>query len=378
MDNLFVLRGKVQEIYARHSRIFDKAFQFILALVVFYLINSNIGFMKIIAQPVATLALAVICTFFPLLITIIVATLLILAHMYAASLGMFLVTGALFFVMFVFYFRLTPKKALVLLLTPVAFMLHIPYIIPIACALITGPSTIIAVILGTLTYYMLEYVKKATPALQSEEAANMMTQISAYIKQLFLNKQMWVVIIAFVICFLLVYALRRQAVDHAWKIAISVGAVVNVVVIAGGSIVLGEHVAYGFLIIGSILSVVVGIVLEFFFFSVDYSKSENLQFEDDEYYYYVKAVPKLAVSGQEKTIKKINHYQEAEEEEEEKPASVELGEFSDEIRMPKKKIQVPKKRPQPTKGPVTKRQNIDDVDKVLLAQSLKRELENKY
>ena len=217
---------------------------------------------------------------------------------------------------------------------------------------------------------MMQYIKKAAPTLQGEEAADMMTQISAYVKQLFLNKQMWIVIIAFIICFLLVYTLRRQAMDHAWKIAIAAGAVVNIVVIAGGNIVLGEQAAYGSLIIGSILAVVVGLILEFFFFSVDYMKSENLQFEDDDYYYYVKAVPKLAVSGQEKTVKKINHYQEMDDEEFK----------TEEIRKPVKskktasKKTTMKKRPQPTKGPVTKRQDIDDVDKVLLAESLKREL----
>ena len=31
-----------------------------------------------------------------------------------------------------------------------------------------------------------------------------------------------------------------------------------------------------------------------------------MQFEDDEYYYYVKAVPKMMVSVPTKTVKKIN------------------------------------------------------------------------
>ena len=358
MDNLYVLRGKMQEVYARHSRIFDKLIQFVLALVVFYLINSNVGYMKVLAQPVVTLAFAVICTFFPVVITVITAALLVLAHMYAASLGILLVTAALFFVMFVFYFRLTPKMSLLVLLTPVAFMFKIPYVIPIACALVSGPMTSVAIILGTVTFYMLEYVKKATPALQTEEAADMMNQITGYLKGLFVNKQMWIIIIAFVICILLVYTLRRQALDHAWKIAVASGAVVNVVVIAGGSIAMGEKAAYGSLIVGSIFAVVVGMILEFFFFSVDYAKSENLQFEDDEYYYYVKAVPKLAISGQEKTIKKINHYQE------------EMSEDAE--NMPK---DTKRKKKSLKKGPVIKKQDIDDVDKILLAQSLEKELE---
>jgi len=41
-------------------------------------------------------------------------------------------------------------------------------------------------------------------------------------------------------------------------------------------------------------------------FGVDYGRTENVQFEDDEYYYYVKAVPKMTVAVQAKTVKRIN------------------------------------------------------------------------
>ena len=47
-------------------------------------------------------------------------------------------------------------------------------------------------------------------------------------------------------------------------------------------------------------------VVEFFAFHVDYSRVEKVQFEDDEYYYYVKAVPKITVETPSKTVKRIN------------------------------------------------------------------------
>lgn len=34
-------------------------------------------------------------------------------------------------------------------------------------------------------------------------------------------------------------------------------------------------------------------LIEFLCFNLDYSRTEKVQFEDDEYYYYVKAVPKV-------------------------------------------------------------------------------------
>lgn len=39
---------------------------------------------------------------------------------------------------------------------------------------------------------------------------------------------------------------------------------------------------------------------------MDYSRTEHTQFEDDEYYYYVKAVPKINVVAPEMNVKRIN------------------------------------------------------------------------
>ena len=47
-------------------------------------------------------------------------------------------------------------------------------------------------------------------------------------------------------------------------------------------------------------------VLKFLFFNVDYTRVERVQFEDDEYYYYVKAVPKISVTQSKKQIKQFN------------------------------------------------------------------------
>ena len=58
-----------------------------------------------------------------------------------------------------------------------------------------------------------------------------------------------------------------------------------------------------------VLGAVTGLVLELLFFSVDYSRTENIQFEDDEYYYYVKAVPKVGVAVPEKKVKRITENQ---------------------------------------------------------------------
>ena len=82
------------------------------------------------------------------------------------------------------------------------------------------------------------------------------------------------------------------------------------IVVVIGKIAMHVDAPYVTVIIGTIVSVLLTLVLEFFVFAVDYSRTERLQFEDDEYVYYVKAVPKVTVAAPEKTVKRINERQE--------------------------------------------------------------------
>lgn len=348
MGSIYVLRGRLQEMYAKNSNLFDKILQFILAITTFYVINHNVGFMKGAASPAVSLALAVICTFLPLMMTVIFATLLILAHMFSVSLGILAVTAAVFLIMYIFYLRLTPKMALIVLLTPLAFVFKIPYVIPVACALVATPVSLVAIVCGTIVYYMMGYVKKTAAAIEDAGTQGMLAQVTSYVKQVFQNKEMWIIIAAFIICFFIVFTLRRQSVDHSWKIAIIAGVIANVVVIAAGDIALGVHTSYGALIGGSIAAALVGLLLELFFFTVDYARSENLQYEDDEYYYYVKAIPKVSVATPEKMVKRINERQETE------------IINTEEVRR--------------KAGATPRRRDIKEVDKMLLTQSLKKDL----
>ncbi|MCI5868722.1 MAG: hypothetical protein MR224_04340 [Dorea sp.] len=379
MDNFYVIRGRLQEIYAEKSKIVNKVLQFVLALITFAVINQNIGYMKAAASPVATLALAVVCTCLPLTVTVVLATVLILVHMYSVSIGVLAVTAVIFLIMYIFYLRLTPKMAILVLLTPLAFALKIPYVIPIAAALVTGPVSLVAIACGTIVFYMMEYVKKVALSIDGGGSKAILAQSTAYAKHVFTNKEMWVVIFAFIVCFFLVYTLRRQSMDQAWKIAIIVGAIANIIVVAVGSMSMGLHISYLSLMIGSLFAVIVGLVLEFFFFSVDYARSENLQFEDDEYYYYVKAIPKVSVSTPEKTVKRINERQETEimnPDEVRKMAKKSAENRNRSVSNNGVRISQAnpgKKRP-PKKGPVTKKHDMKEVDKMLLTQSLKRDL----
>ena len=59
------------------------------------------------------------------------------------------------------------------------------------------------------------------------------------------------------------------------------------------SVRLDVDISVGGLLLGAIVATAIAFLFKLFTFSVDYAKTERVQFEDDGYYYYVKAVPKI-------------------------------------------------------------------------------------
>lgn len=309
MSTLLVWREKLQNIYAKYSIYILKALQFVTGLIVFGLINSNIGFMEQASSVVCTAGLAVICTFFPMTIMTLAAAALVLVHFYAVSMPIAIVSLVVFLLMFIFYFRFTPKKAWIVLLSAIAFGLKIPLVIPVVFGLLGTPVWIVPASFGIISYYMIDYVKDSATALKSADAENLADSLMNFTKQLFTSKEMWLMIGAIVVGILVVHLIRTRSVDHAWKIASAAGAAVSVILLSAGSIALDIDISFAIVLASAVLGIAIGLVLEFFFFSVDYSRAENIQFEDDEYYYYVKAVPKVGVAAPEKEVKRItgNH-----------------------------------------------------------------------
>lgn len=169
MSSILVLRERLKQIYASYSIYIQKAAQFLLGLFVFWQINSNVGFMKNAASIFCTLGLAVICTFFPVIIMVLAATALIMVHFYTLSLPIAICTAVIFLLMYIFYFRFTPEKAWLILVSALACALKIPFIIPVLFGLLGTPVWVVPASCGVISYYMLHFVKGSATALKETD-----------------------------------------------------------------------------------------------------------------------------------------------------------------------------------------------------------------
>ena len=309
MNKLFEVKGYLSKYYTKYSNIIDKLIKFVVALLSFTFINQNIGFSQIISNPFMSILLSVICMMLPSAMTVAFVTIATLLQLLTLSVGATIVAGALFIIMYGFYVRYAPGKSIIILLVPIAFMLNIPVTIPIVLGLIGSPICILPISMGTMSYYLINYVKSNSTLLETVGEGGTMEQVATYAQQILVNREMWCSIIAFAICLLLVYNVRRMSVDYSWEIAIIAGTLGNINAMAYGYIIMDIQLSYISLIVGSVVAIIVAFIVKFFVFAVDYTRTERLQYEDDEYYYYVKAVPKASVTIPEKTVKRINERQ---------------------------------------------------------------------
>ncbi|MEG1848149.1 MAG: hypothetical protein RRX92_09110 [Lachnospiraceae bacterium] len=306
MTNLLVFREHIKSFYSKYEVYIMPALKFLMAFITLVLINQNLGYMTKINNIIIVLVIALMCSFLPANMSILVAAAFSLLHLYALSIESAAVVLAVYLLLFLLYFRFTPRDTLVVLLTPLCFMLKIPYLIPLAMGLIGTPVSTISVGSGVVVYYLLHNISKGATTLGASEAEGATIKFRYVLDGLIQNKTMLVTLVAFTATILVVYFIRRMSVDHAWSIAILAGTVLNGIIILLGTFLLDTEVSIPAVFIGIILSAGLAKILAFFAFNVDYTRTEMVQFEDDEYYYYVKAVPKITMATPEKRVKKIN------------------------------------------------------------------------
>lgn len=307
MTSLFELREKIKNFYGEHELILRPVIKFLVVFISFVLIKSNIGYMELLNSWAIILALSVICAFLPWNVLTVIMVVDIVVNIFSVSkeLGGLMVLVML--IMFLLFFRFSPKQGVLLVLVPLAFFLRIPYAVPIIVGLVWAPYACVPVIFGTIIYFMVSVISENTMLLTRTSSGNISSaSINSIIKMISNNNEMILVIIAFVLTILVVYFIKRMSVDNAWTIAIFVGGILEFVVILVGSLILKTEGSLVEIIIGSIVSIIIAFIVHFFVFSVDYSRTEHTQFEDDEYYYYVKAVPKINVTAPEMNVKRIN------------------------------------------------------------------------
>lgn len=306
MTALLELRENLKKIYSRNEAFILPVIKFLLGVIVLSIINGKMGYMTKLDNMAIVLIVSLLCSFLPTGFMAFFAMMFAVLHMYALSIETAAVGLVVFLLLYLLFLRFTAKEALVVVLTPVLCMLKLPYVMPVAMGLIGTPASCVSVGCGVVVYYLLQTVITNAPTINSMGAEEATAKLRLLIDGMLGNKAMLVTIAAFAITVIVVYLIRRMSVDHSWTIAMVAGVMIEVMILLVGDLMYDTNLSIVSALLGAVVTLIACKIIEFFRFCLDYSRTEKVQFEDDEYYYYVKAVPKMTVAAPTNTVKKIN------------------------------------------------------------------------
>ena len=296
----------LRSFYGKYEAVLTAVVKFAVSVTAFWMLNDSIGYMEKLKNPVVWLSMSLVCSFLPYSIISFLAGIVLVAHISSVSLELALILSLIFLMVAILYYGFQPGDGYLLLLTPLLFQFKIPYVIPLLVGLSGGLAGIVPVSCGVFVYYIIQYVKQNAGVLTNDAALDITQKYVQIIKNMMGNRVMVVMIIAFAAGILVVYLIRTLSVDYAWHIAIVAGAMTQLMVIFVGDFMFDVSVPMVEMLIGMIAAMILAAVYNFFVFAVDYSRTEYIQFQDDDYYYYVKAVPKITVSAPDVKVQKIN------------------------------------------------------------------------
>ncbi|MBQ4472878.1 MAG: hypothetical protein II930_01135 [Lachnospiraceae bacterium] len=333
MATIYLIRDKIRKFFSYYGRFFIPAVKFFTCLLIFTEMGKHIGFYEKLANPVVSVAVSLIGMVVPSSVLVLIAAVMVLLHLYQASVVLMAIVLIVFLLLYLLLGRFDPDHGFVVLLMPILLIFRVPYLMPLFLGIFEGPITIIPMTCGTIVYYVLEVIRTATGASSGFNVEEALVLVNSVLDSILANKIMFAVAIVLAVTLTVVWFVRRLKVKYSFEISVAAGTLVCLVGFLIVNMLIPGAVSVGNMILMTLVSGLIAFLSQFFNLTLDYSRTENARFEDENYYYYVTAVPKIFVSEPKKEVKLFGKKKDekAEEEEEEKDGENEdLEEILDE------------------------------------------------
>ncbi|MQN01887.1 MAG: hypothetical protein DUD27_04850 [Lachnospiraceae bacterium] len=295
-------RSQINNFISTHENLFRRAAGGVWTFFGVFIISRDFGFSTLLSSPVITIILTAAGVFVPfsgIALMLVIYTVLQILNL-SQSVGVVLLLMYLFFYAFTYSYK--AKNMNLLPGITVLYRISIPYCAPMVAGLFGDYHEVTSIIGGSAIAYYMKSVHDAVPTLsESGNATGGLDILSSMIG----NSGFYFFMAAMVIMFLMVTTIRNIRSPHSWIFAVILGVLSEALIMAGGEIFFGQGPGAASLFFGNVVAAVVGFLSAAFLQNLDYTRVERVQFEDDEYYYYVTAVPKIHISKEDKEIKRI-------------------------------------------------------------------------
>lgn len=290
MTGLLTARDAIRDFLRKYDEITTPLIRFAAALIMFLSINSMYGYSSLFDKGIVVLLLSVISALVSDVVVVLLGGAVVIVNTLSVSVEVGAIFLILFLLMYCMYMRMFPECGWVLAFVPIMFMLKLGYAVPLVVVIFSGASAIVPTAFGVVLYYFAVYTREIYDEKMTEdETFQAYTYIIDGIAK---NKEIFAFIIVAAVVILITYIIYRLPFDYSWYVAIGVGGLCNILFTFIVNAAVGAKINAGSLMAGSLLGIVIAMFVLVCKRIADYAHKESVQFEDDDYYYYVKAIPK--------------------------------------------------------------------------------------
>lgn len=305
MAGLIQVRDAIRNFLRRFDEIITPIFCFIAAWFMFWSINKLYGYSELFERGIVVFLLSVICALVSAPVAVLLGSIVIIFNCFFVAKSIGIIAALVFVIIYCMYMRMFPDCAWILFFVPIMYIFKMTYAIPLIVAIFAGASGMVPAAIGVFLYKFAIAVNDLSGMLTTAVKKDDVDVYSYLIDNVLKNKEMILTGVVFAIVILLTFFIYRLPFDYSWYVAIGAGGLINVLAFMIVSVMMDMQISFGSVIFGSFIGIIVTVIVQVCKRLVDYSRKEVVQFEDDDYYYYVKAIPKYGVSEKKKTVKKI-------------------------------------------------------------------------
>jgi len=304
MKWLLQLKEIFKSFYERYDRYVNGVLRFLLAIGVFLTEFYYTGYNSRLQPVLISAAGALACAFLPSSFITVLMCLILLAEMISVSLEVTAVAALLILLMLLLYFVFRAGKSTLIAVTFLLCCLKIPAVL-LPLGLLISPVEIVVVFFGVVLYTLVLVVKKDFSILSSSTALTLGGRVNLLISDILNNERFLLIITVLAASLLLICIISRSRINYAPRVAVIAGNFLFLVLIVLGNFFIGVEVDYLMVLAGILINVPVSFLIIALVIHADYRHTEIVRFEDDEYYYFVRAVPKTSVAVTEKRVESI-------------------------------------------------------------------------
>jgi hypothetical protein len=164
-------------------------------------------------------------------------------------------------------------------------------------------NEVVSIISGSVLGFYLRLLVENKAILKDPNAE--ISAFSLLFDQMLRSQLFYCYVAANVAMFLIVYLVKRKNIQHSAALGVSFGSLASFAIMLTGNLFFSSGENLLKFVVEILVTFLIGIIASYFFVEMDYNRPESLQFEDDDYYYYVTAIPKVRLTKEEWKVKRI-------------------------------------------------------------------------